>query len=329
MKRILIAALLALTSTANAQDFKLKGIDLRLIPQSSTPDNCGTLLYCIYVRNSDKHLLYNNSGSITDLSTGGGGGGSGTVTSVGMTVPSWLTVSGSPVTTSGTLAVTATSGQTQNQVLATPDGSSGAVSLRALVAADIPAIAESGVTNLVSDLAAKVPTSRTVSTTSPLGGGGALSGNLTLTCSTCVTTSRQVSAGAGLSGGGDLSADRTISLDLAHVNDFTKDQGTHGFALTDAATITVDCSNGNVLKVTLAGNRTLGAPSNCIDGHTYQFRVKQDGSGSRTLAYNSAYKFPGGAAPTLTTTASAKDYVTCVYDGDSSTMDCVFQGDFH
>ncbi len=36
---------------------------------------------------------------------GSGGGGSGTVTSVGLTVPSFLSVSGSPITTSGTLAV--------------------------------------------------------------------------------------------------------------------------------------------------------------------------------------------------------------------------------
>lgn len=36
----------------------------------------------------------------------GAGGGSGTVTSVGMSVPSFLSVSGSPITTSGTLAVT-------------------------------------------------------------------------------------------------------------------------------------------------------------------------------------------------------------------------------
>jgi len=38
-------------------------------------------------------------------SSGGGGGGSGTVTSVDMTVPTAFTVSGNPVTTSGTLAV--------------------------------------------------------------------------------------------------------------------------------------------------------------------------------------------------------------------------------
>ena len=45
----------------------------------------------------------------------------GTVTSVGLTVPSWETVSGSPVTGSGTLAVSAAGGQTANSVLASPD----------------------------------------------------------------------------------------------------------------------------------------------------------------------------------------------------------------
>jgi hypothetical protein len=60
------------------------------------------------------------------------------VTSVGASVPSWLTVSGSPVTGSGTLAITATTGQTQNQFIATPNGSAGAVGLRSIVAADLP-----------------------------------------------------------------------------------------------------------------------------------------------------------------------------------------------
>lgn len=45
-----------------------------------------------------------------DSGTGGGGGGSGTVTSVNMTVPTGLSVSGNPVTTAGTLAVTYTAG---------------------------------------------------------------------------------------------------------------------------------------------------------------------------------------------------------------------------
>lgn len=65
--------------------------------------------------------------------------GSGTVTSVALTLPSFLTISGSPITTSGTLAITATS-EPQNEVLASPNGASGVMGPRALVAADISGI---------------------------------------------------------------------------------------------------------------------------------------------------------------------------------------------
>ena len=64
-------------------------------------------------------------------------GGSG-LTSVGLTVPSWLTVTGSPLTSNGSLTVTATSGETANKFLATPNGTAGAVGLRLIVAADLP-----------------------------------------------------------------------------------------------------------------------------------------------------------------------------------------------
>ncbi len=68
-----------------------------------------------------------------------GGGGSGTVTSVGLSLPSIFTVSGSPVTTSGTLTGTLAS-QTANKVFASPNGASGTPSFRSLVAADIPTL---------------------------------------------------------------------------------------------------------------------------------------------------------------------------------------------
>lgn len=51
--------------------------------------------------------ITNGPGSITITNTGGGGGGGGTVTSVDLTMPAAFTVSGNPITTSGTLAVTA------------------------------------------------------------------------------------------------------------------------------------------------------------------------------------------------------------------------------
>lgn len=62
---------------------------------------------------------------------------SGTVTSVGLTAPAFLTVSGSPVTTAGTLAITATS-EAANTVLIAPNGSSGAPTFRALLPTDVP-----------------------------------------------------------------------------------------------------------------------------------------------------------------------------------------------
>jgi len=85
--------------------------------------------------------------------------------------------------------------------------------------------------------------------------------------------------------------------------------------LTDGATIDWNLSTQQVAKVTLAGNRTLNAPSNQQAGAFYSLAIIQDGTGSRTLTFNSAYKFTGATAPTLTTTASAKDIIIFKSDG--------------
>ena len=61
----------------------------------------------------------------------------GTVTSVGLALPTEFTVSGSPVIGSGTLTG-AWANQNQNLVFSSPDGSSGTPSFRALVSDDIP-----------------------------------------------------------------------------------------------------------------------------------------------------------------------------------------------
>jgi hypothetical protein len=58
--------------------------------------------------NSGKYLT--TDGTNASWATVSGGGGSGTVTSVALSVPTGLSVSGSPITTSGTLAVTYTAG---------------------------------------------------------------------------------------------------------------------------------------------------------------------------------------------------------------------------
>ncbi len=81
-------------------------------------------------------------GSGLSLTTGGvlsATGTGGTVTSVGLSLPSIFTVSNSPVTGSGTLTGTLAS-QTSNYVFAAPSSGNGTPVFRALVAGDLPSI---------------------------------------------------------------------------------------------------------------------------------------------------------------------------------------------
>lgn len=78
-------------------------------------------------------------------------------------------------------------------------------------------------------------------------------------------------------------------------------------SLTDGTTITPDFNAGVNFYVTLGGNRTLANPTNQKAGQAGVIKIAQDGTGSRTLAYGSNWKFAGGTAPTLTTTASRVD----------------------
>jgi hypothetical protein len=65
--------------------------------------------------------------------------GAGTVTSVGLSMPAGFSVSGSPVTASGTLTA-AWASQTANLFLASPNGSPGTPTFRAIAAADVPTL---------------------------------------------------------------------------------------------------------------------------------------------------------------------------------------------
>ena len=85
----------------------------------------------------------------------GAGSGNGTVTSVALSLPAMFTVSGSPVTSTGTLTATLAS-QTANTVFAAPNGTAGAPTFRTLVAADIPTLTAAK----ISDFDTQVRTSR-------------------------------------------------------------------------------------------------------------------------------------------------------------------------
>jgi hypothetical protein len=88
--------------------------------------------------------------------------------------------------------------------------------------------------------------------------------------------------------------------------------------------INLDFRVANNHEVTLEGNSTLGSPVSPSGGQSGAVVIRQDGTGSRTLAYSGGWSFAGGGAPTLTTTASGVDlliyYVTSPSEITASTI---------
>ena len=80
-------------------------------------------------------------------------------------------------------------------------------------------------------------------------------------------------------------------------------------ALTSATTITIDMALSCHHSVTLAHNATFAAPSNQAIGQSGSIIITQDGTGSRTGQFATAFKFTGGSAPTLSTAAGSVDRI--------------------
>lgn len=78
-------------------------------------------------------------------------------------------------------------------------------------------------------------------------------------------------------------------------------------ALTDAATVATDMSLGVNFTLAIAGNRTLGAPTNPKVGQSGFILITQDATGTRTLAYHANWVFDLGSDPVLSTVANTVD----------------------
>jgi hypothetical protein len=78
-------------------------------------------------------------------------------------------------------------------------------------------------------------------------------------------------------------------------------------ALTPGTNVSLDLSTGFNFTLAMGGNYTLDNFTNGKAGQTGCIEITQDGTGSRTLAFGTAYLFADGVDPVLSTTAGAKD----------------------
>ena len=99
----------------------------------------------------------------------------------------------------------------------------------------------------------------------------------------------------------------------------------HVVSLTYAATLNTDASAGDIFDVTLTGNATLANPTNPVSGKTIRWRIKQDGTGSRTVALGNKFVIPTSATSPLpfSTAADKTDVLAATYHAGRDQWDII------
>jgi hypothetical protein len=241
--------------------------------------------------------------------------GSGTVTSVALTLPSIISVSGSPVTTSGTLTGTLTT-QAVNRIFAGPSsGAAAAPTFRALTTTDIPSL------SYVSSVALALPSIMTVSG-SPVTSSGTLTGTLT------TQAVNRIFAGPSSGAATAPTFRALVTADIPSLSYVSSVGATAPITTTGGLTPTIGVTAAALAKtddtnvtMTLSGAPTtaLLAATTMALGWTGQLAVSRGGTGAATTTANFVFAGPTSGAPAaptfraLTTAdISSLGYVTSV-----------------
>jgi hypothetical protein len=87
-----------------------------------------------------------------------------------------------------------------------------------------------------------------------------------------------------------------------------------GVALVDAPVIATDASLGNLFTVTLTASRTLGNPTNPVDGARYCWIIEQDGFGSHGLSLDTDFYLSMAMPPMISPSPGSRTAIYYWYD---------------
>lgn len=107
---------------------------------------------------------------------------------------------------------------------------------------------------------------------------------------------------------------QTLTNKTIEAGTFTNGYTEESVTANTSTAYTIDLTNGSIQILTLTGNCTYTFPT-ATAGRSFLLIQKQDGTGSRTVTWPAAVKWPSSTAPAITSTASKADIFAFTADG--------------